>query len=160
MFLRGEKIFLREFLPNDFKAYFEIAHSDSVRRYIRYCYTETLEESVKAISDLSNCNFTDNFYFAICEMKTGKIIGAVLTFRMFSLVLETCCFISEQYRNHGYCTEALQLLIDYLESNTVYRSLFFNVLTDNKPSQSVLKKLGFHIGDNQEYFTYSLKRKK
>ncbi len=160
MFLQSSKVLLRSFSPEDADQYYEIACDDSIRKYLMYFYTKTPDDSVRLINDLCNCDFSNNFWFAVCDSRTGELVGVLAAFRTFSLVLEICFFTGKKYRRCGYCINALELFINYVKENTKYASLFFNVETTNASSHAILRRLGISIQDGQEYFVYSLHTRK
>lgn len=158
--LQSEEILLRRFSMEDVDDYYQVAHDPLVKQFVQYAHVETKGEAIELLSNYKTYDFVNDFYFAICDAKSGKIIGALLAFRTFSRILEVCYFIGSQYRGNGFCLKALQLFIDYLESNTPYSILFFNVRSDNIPSRNIMRKLGISIeSDKQEYFRYFLNKR-
>lgn len=53
--------------------------------------------------------------------------------------------ISEDYRDKGYATEALEMMIDYAFNTLHLHQLFCNITYDNTPSLKLFKKAGFEI---------------
>lgn len=53
--------------------------------------------------------------------------------------------ISEEYRDQGYASEALEMIIDYSFNTLHLHQLFCNITTDNAPSLKLFKKAGFEI---------------
>lgn len=53
--------------------------------------------------------------------------------------------IEKNFRNNGYASEALQLLIDYAFNVLGMHQLFCNICEDNEPSLKLFKNKGFEI---------------
>ena len=51
--------------------------------------------------------------------------------------------MAKPYWNKGYCTEALQLMLDYIRKNTSLTSLLCGHFVDNPASGRVMEKCGF-----------------
>lgn len=52
-------------------------------------------------------------------------------------------WVAKPYWNKGYCTEALQLMLDYIRNNTSLTSLLCGHFVDNLASGRVMEKCGF-----------------
>ncbi len=52
-------------------------------------------------------------------------------------------WVAKPYWNKGYCTEALQLMLDYIRNNTSLTSLLCGHFVDNPASGRVMEKCGF-----------------
>ncbi len=53
--------------------------------------------------------------------------------------------ISDEYRDKGYATEALEMVIDYAFNTLHIHQLYCNITTDNVTSMKLFKKAGFEI---------------
>lgn len=152
LLLCSERIVLRQFFKEDVESYYSIAHDPLVQLYVPYAYTETIGEALDLLENYETYDFVNDFYFAICDAKTEKLVGALLAFRTFSRILEVCYFVGQEHRGNEYCLEALHLFVDYLEKHTSYTSLFFDVRQDNVASRKIMQKLGLSVASNQDYF--------
>lgn len=52
-------------------------------------------------------------------------------------------WVAKPYWNKGYCTEALQLMLDYIRNDTSLTSLLCGHFVDNPASGRVMEKCGF-----------------
>lgn len=160
IFLCSSGITLRNFYLEDLNAFFDLTHSPLVRKYVPGAYTENHQEAEKLLTNYITYDFVNDFYFAIIDDQSGKLIGALLANRpQFSdtTMLEVAYFIHPEYRNRGICTTALRMFISYLEShNTNYQELFFEVNTDNHSSRRVLEKIGITVNTRHDFFHYPL----
>lgn len=77
----------------------------------------------------------------------NRVIGTVILFESEDVpeALELGYTISPQERRKGYCTEALQAVMEYCFTETDIPTLTAGVFPGNPASVAVLKKLGFHL---------------
>jgi len=78
----------------------------------------------------------------LIEKKDGNNVGFIGT-HLFGGMLEIGYVLIPAERGHGYCTEAVKIMVDYLfmSKNTVRIQAATNV--ENKASQKVLENAGF-----------------
>jgi ribosomal-protein-alanine N-acetyltransferase len=82
----------------------------------------------------------------IIEKKDGSKIGYVLQFNMltpYAKIQEIGYAIVPSERGKGYCTEATQLMVDYLFLSKGIARIQATTHTKNVASQKVLEKVGF-----------------
>lgn len=104
---------------------------------------------------------TDDCLFAIFEKAAdAEMIGYIgVSYRNGSYEVEF--YLSKPFRNRGYCTEALVLLVDlYFEGKLALTEdkehpeelnfLYGSFLTENKATQRVLEKCGFGKNPQRE----------
>ena len=80
------------------------------------------------------------------EKKDGTKIGYIFNFNMLHVLgkfLEIAYALLPDERGKGYCTEATQLLADYLFLSTNASRIQIGVSVGNKASQRVAEKAGF-----------------
>ncbi len=67
----------------------------------------------------------------------------------------TICMVNDQYKNHGYGTQAEKLALRYAFQNMDMKTILADVLVKNTRSQHVLGKVGFVcIGEDKEFRYY------
>lgn len=62
--------------------------------------------------------------------------------------------INEQFRNHGYMTEAVRALVEWAFRDPTCRRVTAETLRDNYASQKVLQKAGLTLDHNAENMIY------
>ena len=138
-------ITLRRFAEKDLEDFFQLTHSQLVKKYVPGAYTIDMQNAKELLANYMSYDFKNDFYFAIVDDISDKLIGALLAYRSpcCATTLEVSYMVHPDYCNHGICTTALRLFIKHLENHdTHYKELFFEVRTDNLPSRRVLEKIG------------------
>jgi len=144
MVLKGDRILLRPFKKEDVTAYLSITNDLEIKKFLPFTSPDNLGECIELIENYYNLDFINDFYFAIEELETHQLIGGLLSFRTTTFVLDTSYFIAKDYRGNGLILEALQVFINYLSENTVYKTLFFMINHNNLSSKRIMEKLGAH----------------
>ena len=91
-----------------------------------------------------NSPFEDKVFFI--EKKDRTKIGYIMQFNMiapYTKLQEIGYFLVSNERGKGYCTEATQLLVDYLFLSKDVTRIQATTHTKNAASQKVLGKVGF-----------------
>lgn len=78
----------------------------------------------------------------IIEKKDGTKIGFIGT-HFFAEMLEIGYALIPTERSHGYCTEAVKIMVDYLFLSKNIVRIQAAAHSENKASQKVLEKAGF-----------------
>lgn len=140
---------LRKLTPEDAKDFFYCAWDENVHRYMPGFYCDSLEKAQNVISDLlSDRNIrayvikslTHNFISVIVAVKKGKKDG--------KKQVEISYFINEKYRNKGYATKAVELVLKKYKKYRVY----FDIDSSNSKSLGVVKKFDVQRGEDTMYF--------
>lgn len=105
------------------------------------------------------------------EKKDGSKIGYIFHFNMLHItmgkLLEIAYALLPSERGKGYCTEATQLMVDYLFLSMDVSRVQAIISTGNKASERVLEKAGFtregtirrHVrGARRDAYLYSILR--
>jgi RimJ/RimL family protein N-acetyltransferase len=111
--------------------------------------------------------FEQKWYFI--QKKDGTKIGYIFNFNMLHVLgkyLEIAYALLPNERGKGYCTEATQLLVDYLFLSTSASRIQLGVSVANKASQRVAEKAGFTregttrrtLGGERDSYVYSILR--
>jgi RimJ/RimL family protein N-acetyltransferase len=80
--------------------------------------------------------------YAICERRTGEIVGAVSVSAVGELDAELGVWIGRPYRGRGYTSDALTALVRHLR-RTQCTSIGASTAQTNVPMQSALRRAGF-----------------
>ena len=83
----------------------------------------------------------------IIHNKTNNVIGCIdlFDFDPANMRAGIGILIGDKYRDKGYATEALEMVIDYAFNTLHLHQLFCNITTDNVASMKLFKKTGFEI---------------
>lgn len=89
------------------------------------------------------------------EREQGRAVGAIDLFDIDPWNLRAGVGIliyDKRDCNHGYASEALQLLIRYCFMVLQLNQIYCNILSDNKPSFDLFRSKGFHVvGTKREW---------
>jgi [ribosomal protein S5]-alanine N-acetyltransferase len=108
----------------------------------------------------------------LVETSDGEIAGHIEFFKPVSYwdAFEfSYQLYDERFEGHGYMTEAVQLLVDYLFATKKQQRIQLVIVPDNAPSRRIAEKCGFELegtargaffngGRNQDVLVYSLLR--
>ena len=90
--------------------------------------------------------------FFIIRLNSGEIIGAIDVYGSWAIA-GLGIFISAEYSNQKYGTEAIMTIIQYLKENTDIIKLKWECDYDNMSSLKIAKKCGFTFSHNFEIRT-------
>lgn len=154
MVIEGRGILLRPFTLNDVNEFYLIAHDKAVKEFVPYAYCATRRKAKELVANYVTYDFKNDFYYAICNATDGKMIGAIMAYRIpNSQCLDVSGFIGANYRRKGYMLAATMLFIDAIAKNTKLECLRFTVSPYNQPSMSIMWTLGLpDNGDEMIYF--------
>ena len=115
--------------------------------FLDWPYCENLEQSKAFLKKFIN-KYKDNYYFWVIEEKTAKnFIGCILTSNIVKekRLAEIEYVTNPKFRNKGYMTEALKVVVEYLlkECNFYRVEAVCNV--ENAPSSKVMQKSGMKL---------------
>jgi len=89
--------------------------------------------------------------------KTGETIGCIdlFDFDPVNMRAGIGILISEKFRNKGYASEALSMLVKYTFDTLHLHQLYCNITVDNEVSLTLFEKLNFRIiGLKKEWIRY------
>ena len=138
-YIETQNLILRTFTINDVKDYFEITRDIDIQQYTPGAYIDTLAETKFFFhmcylhSDLKH-----DFYIAIEEKNSQKLIGAIIVTQAYSDVFDASYFISKDFRRKGYMKEALQT---FLNKFPVSGNIYFEIKKSNLASLNLIKKI-------------------
>jgi diamine N-acetyltransferase len=144
--IKGEKIILRACEPADLDMLYNWENNISIwhvtNTYIPFS-KNTLQKYLESIQDI----YSDKQLRLIIEYNS-KPVGIIDLFDyepFHQRVGLGILIASEEDRNHGLATDAIQALKTYCKKQLDIRILFCNVLENNQPSLRLFEKSGFAV---------------
>ena len=144
--MQTDRIILRPWHESDAEALYKYASDPDVGSRAGWPPHKSVEESLEVIRTV----FNNDTMWAIVLKETGEAIGAMGYMPKCELNLSARkgeplvgYWIGKPYWNKGICTEALQLMLDYIRHETNYSSLISSHYIDNPASGRVMEKCGF-----------------
>lgn len=141
-----------------------LINDKAVSEYLSSIACENAEE-VFAFTWMNQAN---QLFFVIEDIDSHEFIGLIKGMQsdIEKNGIEICYFCNEAYRGNGYIVEALTAYIEYIKSNFKrFDNMYFFIRADNKPSISIMRKLGQHPKDRVKtpdgyyFFEYSINLK-
>lgn len=147
--LETERLILRDYVSEDFEAYFRLKSDPAVMHYLQDIRLSSREEAERDFREvLADAASPDRrFYFLHMERKdTREQVGSIgYTVRETTprgKLVDAGYFTYPGFWNRGYATEALRRLLQFaFEENDVYR-FSTGCLTENRGSERVMVKCG------------------
>lgn len=158
--IESRKIQLRPWQDSDAEALYKYASEPEVGERAGWSPHQSVEESLEIIRTV----FQNDTTWAIVLKETNEAIGAMGYMPDCPLNIPARegeplvgYWVGKPYWNQGICTEALQLMIDYIRKETSYQSLICGHFVDNPASGRVMEKCGFvptgeTVIDEEMYF--------
>ena len=144
--MESERILLRPWSESDAETLFILASDPDVGSRAGWPPHKSVEESLEIIRTLFNNDST----WAIVLKESGKAIGAMgygpscdcdLPAREGEPLIGY--WVGKQFWNQGFCTEALQLMLEHIAKTTNIPSLISGHFIDNPASGRVMEKCSF-----------------
>ena len=146
--IETKSLILRPFQQGDEQDLYEYLKEPMV-----HCFEcmklNTLEDAKKAVQERAK---DGQYYFAIVEKATGKVIGEINAYRETSqpdmadnVQMDTfspCWMLNKDYHGKGYAYEAACAFFDYLFHEKGARRIYAYTEDYNLPSQRLCEKLG------------------
>lgn len=139
--IESERLILRNFELTDATAYYQMTRDKDIQHYVPYACEETYEETVATIRDYYSVgDFKYDFYIAIEEKETHKLVGAIIATALVlsPLSLDVCILTDKSMRRKGYMYEALCAFKDAVPKGT---TLLFAIAEGNTASYRTVSKL-------------------
>ncbi|MDR1182093.1 MAG: GNAT family N-acetyltransferase [Bacteroidales bacterium] len=153
----GEKIFLRALELSDVQTLYVFENdtsiwqvSDTIMPYSSFALEQYVLEAVN-----TDIYTSKQLRLVICECSNGKPIGLIdlFDFNPKHLRAKVGMLIHTDYRQNGYASEALKLLIDYAFTTLNLHQLSCTLTPDNIGSIKLFQKHGFILtGTKKEWF--------
>lgn len=144
--MQTDRILLRPWQESDAEALYKYASDPVVGERAGWSPHKSVEESLEIIRTI----FKNPTTWAIVLKETNEAIGAMGYMPDCPLSLPAHegeplvgYWVGKPYWNQGICTEALQLMLEYIRKETAYTSLICSHFVDNPASGRVMEKCGF-----------------
>lgn len=144
--MKSDRITLRSWRDSDAETLYKYASDEEVGTRAGWQPHRSVEESLSIIKTVFNNPTT----WAIELNETGEAIGAIGYGPSCDCSLPARegeptvgYWVAKPYWGMGICTEALQMIIDYVKKNTEISSLISGHFIDNAASGRVMEKCGF-----------------
>ena len=141
--LVGERIYLSPRRTEDLEKYTEWMNDFEVTDYIgRSHQIMTIEAEKKYLEE----NINEEAVFAIVDIEKNKLIGTIGLNKVnhFKRTATLGIFIGDKdYRNKGYGTEAIKLILDYGFNYLNLNNINLDLLEVNERAFACYKKCGF-----------------
>lgn len=165
IYIETERLVLRQFTENDVNELHSICSQPHILKWMPD-WNVSIEERnswIKWVEDqyLKSTKNTARIMLAVTLKSNKQLIGMVGIGNKEEVdnEIEIAFFISEEYRNNGYISEASKAMTEWVFANLKLDYLIAIVELDNIPSQRVIEKCGFskldtkwvlNSGDTQE----------
>lgn len=140
----GERIYLSPMNKEDVEIFANWMNDFDVTDYIgRSGMLVTFSDEQKYLDNISNKNFIQ---FAIVTLEDDKLIGTISLENIIYINRSAILGIfigDKEYRNNGYGTEAIKLLLDYGFNYMNLHSIRLDVIDFNERAKKCYKKCGF-----------------
>ena len=154
----SKRITLAKLLKSDISdEYLETLNDSEYMKYSRNSnFTHTMDSQTQYIVDF---NLSSNLLFGIKCNEDGKLLGSINCYIDFSkMTLDLGFLIFRNHQGKGYASEALGLLIPYLEAQFPGMTAVIGSNKNNFAMHEVAKKLNFQIeSDNSQNIGVNLR---
>ena len=145
MELKSDRLILRDYQPSDWERVHIYASVPEFSRYEAWG-PNSVEESKSFVGDMmAEARQAEryNFNFAVCLKENGQLIGGCGIRRetQKSLIANLGWAINPEFQNHGYATEAAELLIKFGFNQLGLALIYATCDTRNVASAKVMEKL-------------------
>lgn len=157
---QGELVRLRALEPEDYEHFYLINKERDVHRNLDMEYPPSSLAGQKAwVEETAKKGFGEShqFMFMIEEQESGQLIGSIDTHHrnLRQGTFEYGLSLREQFRNKGYASEAILLLLRYYFFELRYRKAEPGAFAFNEASIALHKKLGFVLEGRKRQHGYS-----
>ena len=144
--LETKRLILRPVTYDDKIEIFEY-RSDAVTNKYQGWIPKTIDDVESFIEKISKqINEPETwFQFVIIEKVTHKIVGdiGIHFLGIENKQVEIGCTLNKYFQNHGYATESIKRVIDYLFSELKKHRIIASIDPDNKNSIRLVERIGF-----------------
>ena len=153
MLLESERLIIRDAQVSDAPFYFELFNDPDWIENINDKGLRTIEETEVYLKDilLKNLQLGGLGFFTVILKETNEPIGVSSALHRDNLkYIDIGYGFLPKSRSKGYATEATKLIMEYVRTTFKQDKVYAFTLPKNKPSQNLLKKIGFtYIGLQQ-----------
>lgn len=144
--LKAEHIFLRKLQNSDVDFIYDWENNPVNWEVSNTHQSFTKEEIVEFVAAERNIFLNKQLRFIICLNQNEQPIGCIDLFEFDDINKQVGIGIliaDHQYRNKGYATEALRLLVIYCRNELKIVRVFCNIFKENTTSIRLFEKCGF-----------------
>tara|TARA_B100001758_G_C18317890_1_gene561559 strand:+ start:41 stop:523 length:483 start_codon:yes stop_codon:yes gene_type:complete len=154
--LKGEKILLRSLIDSDLDILINIENNPDNWKFGSEKKIFTKKDLVNYISNSSaSIKITKQYRFVI-EFSDIPI-GFIDLFNYTEKSCEVGVFILKKYRNKGFATDALKLIINYSFNSLKLDSIHCSIDIKNVPSNKLFNNCGFKFINQKNSLQYFIK---
>ena len=151
----SKDLLVRQLVEKDAKAFSDMSKDGSLEEigFTRDCY-QWMDNWIKETIELNidNNPLKDYLAYTLEEKRTGKVVGSVGCSYYYDLdTVGICYFISAEYRNRGYATQAAEAYLQYYFENYDLSQIIATIKDSNTASWKVAEKTGFELIDTKMY---------
>ncbi|MGE7997424.1 GNAT family N-acetyltransferase [Lysinibacillus sp. NPDC093190] len=139
MFIKTNRLLIREFEVQDWQAVYEYTSNPNVMKYIpEGVFNE--EQAKKFVSENSGEKAK---YFPIILLSENMVIGHIVFHQYFGdHTYEIGWVLNPNYFNNGYASEAAKAVLDYGFKEMKLHRIIATCQPENIPSYKVMEKIG------------------
>ncbi len=141
--LMTKRLVIRNFINEDWEQLKEIVIDKEASKYAIYDYQFPTTD--KEIQDITKDFARGNNYLAVCESRSGKIIGFISLNGEDERELDLGFCIYSPYQRRGYAFEACKAVISYVFSVLNVEHLTSGTANENHPACKLINKRGFKL---------------
>lgn len=165
IFIETERLVLREIIPEDAKAFFEMDSNPEVVKYVGMKPLTEISQSVEMIKSIRK-QYEENGIgrWAVIQKDTGKLVGwsglkLIKEINNHHNIYDLGYRFTPEYWGKGYATETSIAVLNYAFKEMKLGKVFAYADVENNASNHVLKKLGFEekgtfMDEGDECFWY------
>lgn len=153
------RLILRRWAESDADDLFKYASDPDVGPHAGWPAHKNVEESLHVIREI----FTNDSTWAIVSKESNEVIGCIgyYVYGMSNIDIgvydaEIGYWIGKPHWNKGYCTEALQAMIQYCTEVKHFYVLWADFFVNNPASGRVMEKCGFTDTGKKNYCSHLL----
>lgn len=145
--LESERCFLRETVPEDVEAFYEIYSAPEMTRYTEDLYESKISERAYIREYVEKVYHYFEFgIWTVVLKETGEIIGrAGLNVREGYDMPELGYVIGKAWQGKGIATEVCEGVLQYARTEFGFEKVMTLIQEENRASLQVAKKLGFQV---------------
>lgn len=145
MKLISNNIYIRNIEKSDVSIIFEWENNPENWEVSNTIKSFTLQEIEEFVNQDQDINLNQQLRFIICKNDSNLPIGCIdlFDYEINKSVGLGILIANKKYRNKGYATESLKLLIEYCRNELTIANIFCNIFANNKTSIRLFENCGF-----------------
>lgn len=152
---QSKDLIIRQLAPEDAEVFSDMSKDGSLEEvgFTKDC-CQWMDNWIKETTQLNieNNPLKEYLAYSVEEKKTGKVVGSVGCSYYDDLdTVGICYFISTEYRNKGYATQAADSYVQYYFDNYDLPEIIATIKECNTASWKVAEKTGFELIDTRMY---------